>query len=210
MTSIERTKDDVDSGTVLKKLLLSDIGPFDILELEFDPHWNILLGDNGVGKSSIIKAIAVAILGEDSRAYAGRIIKSGKTNSAISIVTGRNTYTTKLFRKNGEAKVESIPGRPFEAEGWLAVGFPPLRTVSWARPKSPETETKGRPTADDLLPVVTGETDPRLDKLKQWIVNIDYWIKDARSRDHDASKYERLLKDFFSVVAKLTKGVQGG
>jgi hypothetical protein len=204
----ERTKDEIDTGTALKKIVLSNIGPFDSLELKLDPRWNILLGDNGVGKSSVVKSIATAILGQDSAAYAGRLIKSGKTQSVITLETGRNTYTTTLSRKNGEAKVESIPGRPFEGEGWLAVGFPPLRTVSWARPKAPEAETKGRPTPDDLLPVITGEPDPRLDKLKQWIVNIDYWIKDAQFRGNDSSKYERLLKDFFSVVATLTKGTK--
>ena len=194
----------VDPGTVLKKLSLTDVGPFEGLELDFEPRWNILLGDNGVGKSSIIKAIAIAILGEDSRAYAHRIIKSGKPNSTITLETGRNTYTTKLFRRNGEAAVESIPSRAFEAEGWLAIGFPPLRTVSWVRPKAAERETTARPTPEDLLPVLAGEADPRLDKLKQWIVNVDYQIKDARSRKQDPQQYERLLADFFEVVTELT------
>jgi predicted ATP-binding protein involved in virulence len=196
--------------TVLKKISVTDIGPFDKLELKFDPHWNILLGDNGVGKSSIIKAIAIAILGEDSRSYAQRIIKAGKPNSTITLESGRATYTTRLFRKNGEARVESIPGRAFEAEGWLAVAFPPLRTVSWIRPTSAETGTTGRerPTTDDLLPVIAGEADPRLDKLKQWIVNVDYRIKDAKSRKEDPAKYERLLNDFFNVVRDLTEGTK--
>jgi predicted ATPase len=193
-----------DPGTVLKKISLTDVGPFESLELNFDPRWNILLGDNGVGKSSIIKAIAIAILGEDSRAYAHRIIKSGKPNSTITLETGRNTYTTKLFRRNGEATVESVPSRAFEAEGWLAIGFPPLRTVTWVRPKAAERETTARPTPEDLLPVLAGEADPRLDKLKQWIVNVDYQIKDARSRKQDPQQYERLLHDFFNVVTELT------
>lgn len=194
--------------TVLKRISVNDIGPFEGLTINFDPNWNILLGDNGVGKSSIIKAIAIAILGEESKSYAQRIIKAGKPNSTITLESGRATYTTKLFRKNGEARVESIPGRAFEAEGWLAVAFPPLRTMSWTRPSSAETGTTGRerPTTDDLLPVIRGEADPRLDNLKQWIVNVDYRIKDARSRKQDATVHERLLKDFFSVVGQLTKG----
>ena len=194
---------------VLKRISVNDIGPFDSLTLTFDPNWNILLGDNGVGKSSIIKAIAIAILGEDSKAYAQRIIKAGKPNSTITLESGRATYTTKLFRKNGEAKVDSIPGRAFEAEGWLAVAFPPLRTMSWARPTA-NTGTTGsqRPTTDDLLPVIRGEADPRLDDLKGWIVNVDYRIKDAKSRKQDPEPFERLLKDFFNVVSQLTTGTR--
>jgi predicted ATPase len=196
----------VDPGTILKRLSLTNVGPFENLELTFDRRWNILLGDNGTGKSSIIKAIAIAILGEDSKSYAHRIIKSGKPNSVITLETGRNTYTTKLFRKNGEAQVESVPSRAFEAEGWLVIGFPPLRTVSWVRPKAAESDTTGRqrPTPEDVLPVIVGEADPRLDKLKQWIVNVDYQIKDAISRKEPPDEYERLLKDFFDVVGKLT------
>jgi predicted ATPase len=200
-----------DSGreaSLLKKISLTDVGPFESLDLNFDPHWNILLGDNGTGKSSVIKAIAIAILGDDSRAYAQRIIKSGKPGSVITLETGRNTYTTKLFRKNGEASIQSIPGRAFEAEGWLVIGFPPLRTVSWVRPTTTETQTRGRPKTEDLLPVISGEADPRLDKLKQWIVNVDYWIKDARSRNENPQQYERLLRDFFSVVSQLTTGTR--
>jgi len=79
-----------------------------------------------------------------------------------------------------------------------------LRTVSWVRPKAAERETTARPTPEDLLPVLAGEADPRLDKLKQWIVNVDYQIKDARSRKQDPQQYERLLADFFEVVTELT------
>jgi predicted ATPase len=204
----ERLEERSERESLLKKISVTDVGPFEKLELNFDPHWNILLGDNGVGKSSIIKAIAISILGEDARVYAHRLIKSGKPNSTIILETGRNLYTTNIFRRNGEARVESIPGRAFEAEGWLAIGFPPLRTMSWVRPTTTETYGRGRPKTEDLMPVVIGEADPRLDNLKKWIVNVDYWIKDARSREGNWQQFQRLLDDFFKVVSELTTGTK--
>ena len=61
--------------TWLAKVRLENIGPFESLELELDRQWNILLGDNGVGKSNIIKAIAVGMLGRDAVSFADRIVR---------------------------------------------------------------------------------------------------------------------------------------
>lgn len=195
----------------LSSIRLENIGPFDSLDLELDSRWNILLGDNGVGKSSILKAIGVAICGKDAQGYAGRIIKAGKTHGAVTLTTKRgNQYVTKLFAtSSGPAELESVPGRPLEAEGWLALGFPPLRTVSWDRPRAPETVAKALPTADDLLPLIKGVPDPRLDKLKQWIVNLDYRSKNEQvETGSNGGRYEKLLSEFFQIFGRLTEGVK--
>jgi len=160
----------------LKELSLKNIGPFDSLEIKFDANWNILLGDNGVGKSSILKAIGIALSGERAQPFAARLIKAGADEGTITLKTDKGTvYETKLISKGDEAEVVSTTARPLVAEGWLALGFPPLRTTSWERPK-PDVDTSGktRSTPDDILPLVKGDTDPRLDKFKQWIVTIDY------------------------------------
>lgn len=48
---------------ILKKLNISNFKMFDNLELHFEPGFNLLLGDNGVGKTTILEAAAVAISG---------------------------------------------------------------------------------------------------------------------------------------------------
>lgn len=198
-----------DSITQLNRIQLENIGPFERLELKLEPNWNILLGDNGVGKSNILRAIAVAICGKDAQPYAGRLIKAGKTSASIILETDRNVYKTDLLTTtSGPAQLETIPVRPLEAEGWLAIGFPALRTVSWERPKAPEQIAKSFPTAGDLLPLIKGEADPRLDNLKQWIVNLDYLSKHEQSRTGDGGAYEKLLDKFFEYVAVLTEGIR--
>jgi len=193
----------------LKRIRLDNIGPFNNLELELDQHWNILLGDNGVGKSTIIKAIALGICGRDAQPYADRLIKVGKTSGMIILeTTDGNEYVTELLRtsRKGEAEIKSKPGRPLEAEGWLAIGFPPLRTVSWERSKGPQLEEgRRRPTSDDLLPLVKDDLEPRLDTLKQWIINLDYRIKDERNRKGEDKRYEKLLQELFQIIDCLTK-----
>jgi energy-coupling factor transporter ATP-binding protein EcfA2 len=193
----------------LKRLTLDNIGPFDHLELDLDPGWNILLGDNGVGKSNVLKAIAVAICGRDARTYANRLIKVGKPQGSILLETDRGTtYRTELVPGGVEAEVISVPGRPLEAEGWLAIGFPPSRMFSWDRPKGPEVRIERRPSSEDLLPLIQGVPDPRMDKLKQWLLNLDYWIKDAREKKEDWQRYERLREEFFNIIRKLTVGTK--
>lgn len=189
------------------RVRLENIGPFDNLELELNQHWNILLGDNGVGKSTIIKAIAVGICGRDAQPYADRLIKVGKNSGRITLETADgDKYVTELLRtsREGEAEVISRPGRPLEAEGWLAVGFPPLRTVSWEQSKGPQLEEGSSiPTVDDLLSLVKGDPDPHLDELKQWIINLDYRI----SREGENKRYEKVLQEFFRIIGRLTENV---
>jgi WD40 repeat protein len=164
----------------IRKLILEDIGPFPRLELDFAKEWNwkILLGNNGVGKSTILKAIATAIIGSDARSYAARLVRAGATRGRITLTTEGNPsgYITEIYTKDmtSEAEVVSIPSRPMEAEGWLALGFSPLRVVTWMASSGAQAIVqKGRPSADDLVPLLSGEPDPRMDRLKQWIVNLD-------------------------------------
>jgi hypothetical protein len=191
----------------IRRLLLENVGPFESLDLALHPRWNILLGDNGTGKSTILRAVATAIAGEDAGPFAHRLLRSGQTSAAITLETARNTYRTGLHGNSTRAELLSIPGRPLEAEGWLAVGFPALRTVSWNRPKAAESEVRGRPTPADLLPLVQGDPDPRLDKLKQWIVNLDYWSKDEQTRTGSPGRYGALIHTFFRIVGEITEGL---
>lgn len=163
----------------IRRIVLEDIGSFEKLELDFARNkWKILLGDNGVGKSTILKAIVVAIIGNDARSYAGRLVRAGKTRGRITLFTERNPhgYITEILTKDmlSDAEIVSIPSRLMEAEGWLALGFSPFRMVTWTASSGPQQIVqKGRPTADDLIPLLAGEADPRIDRLKQWIVNLD-------------------------------------
>jgi hypothetical protein len=194
----------------LRKMILKNVGPFENLELDLSGHWSVLLGDNGVGKSNILKALAIAIAGSDARPWAGRVVRAGQTAASIHIVTDKNPqgYVTEIYRKDAESDVISLPSRCLEAEGWVALGFPPLRTVSWQASEGPQTMGKSRPSAEDVLPLVRGEADPRMDKLKQWIVNLDSADKAERLQGKTDTRPARTLVKFFEIVTRLTDGLQ--
>lgn len=193
--------------TRLRRVHLVDVGPFEKLTVDLDDDWNVLLGDNGVGKSSILKAIALAICGEAGQAHAERLIRVGRNRATITLETAEGRrYVTKIRRDEGEVKVTSRPERPLEIEGWLALGFPPLRGLSRTRSQGPEPlQPRRRLDPEDLLHLLRGGNDPRINGLKQWIVNLDY-----RAVKEKVSQSKRLYDDFWQVVETLTVGVTFG
>ena len=190
----------------LARITLENIGPYHHLLLDLDPGWNVLLGDNGVGKSTILKAIALVYAGEEALGYADRLLRTGTSRGSIRIETrsGRS-FHTELLRSTSGVTVRHSPGVTLEAEGQVVMGLPPLRALTWRRESSPSgSETPKRPTPSDLLPLLAGETDPRLDSVKQRIVNCDYRIKDAISKGEDSTSAQRLLDDLVAGIQLLT------
>jgi predicted ATPase len=56
-------RQDQETGTLLKRLVIKNFRQFETLNLEFDPDLNILVGDNDAGKSTILQAIELALSG---------------------------------------------------------------------------------------------------------------------------------------------------
>lgn len=141
------------------------------------------------------------------------MLKNGSSSGQITLETdNKTTYVTTIERDQSgtEAEIVSTTARPLESEGWLAVGFPPLRTTSWVPPKGPDSDIKvrSRPVAEDLLPLIRGDVDPRLDKLKQWIVNLDYLsIKSGADGKSQDGHYRELLNKVFSGISSVTEGM---
>jgi AAA domain, putative AbiEii toxin, Type IV TA system/SIR2-like domain len=204
----------------LQSVTLTNIGPFDKLEMNLDAGWTILLGDNGVGKSTVLRAIAVGLAGSEAADFAGRLLKAGKELEGGSITlhtdNGR-AYTTRIS-KGDRTIVQSDTSRPLESESWLALGFPPLRSFTLAPVGDLPSKGLQRLTADDLLPLVRGDVDPRPDRLKAWLIDLDYRDKDQRLSNRNLWSYFRagesqtqfttLLEQFFRVIRKLTPGLR--
>jgi predicted ATPase len=188
----------------LAKLTLTNIGPFESLELLLHEGWNVLLGDNGMGKSTILKAVAAAIAGEEATPYAARLLKAGKTSGAVQLTTSTgDVYVLEILKSESGVFLRSIPLRPLDREGWLTLGFPPLRTISWERAQPYDSLVERRAVALDVLPLCQGEPDPRLDHLKSWLLWLDHSIMSSQ----DADLYRRLRNEFYRVVNEVMPGM---
>jgi energy-coupling factor transporter ATP-binding protein EcfA2 len=192
----------------LRKVRLTNIGVFTNLEVDFSDGWNLILGNNGSGKSTILRAIALALCGNDNAALVAgqRLLRQDATAGKIELTVGDVTYETSL-RRDPRTRRVSIAGSPtpLQKRDWVVLGFPPLRGISLNNPVGPGAGGSPDPQVEDLIPVITGAFDTRLDSLKQWLVNLEVNSSGTVSKDV-ATRNQRLLQSFFSLLTKLIPG----
>jgi hypothetical protein len=189
---------------VLKHVHLENIGPFESLDLDLTTSWNILLGDNGVGKTVVLKAIAAALCGKDTETGpVERLLRAG-TDSGLIRLKAQEEYTVKLQRgSDGKVTITPTSLSPMVYENALVLGFPALRAISWDRPKGPDPKRKASvpASAADLLPLLRGEPDSRISDIKQWLINLDW-------RSAQDARAGRQLQRFFEALQTLTQGLR--
>ena len=191
----------------ITRVELRNIGPFAHCVLDLNERWTVILGDNGVGKSTVLRAIAVGICGKATEPFAERLLKSGTGSGEIRISFGNREYLTTIVRRSGGGvAVEAQSGVPLEREQVLVVGYPALRTVGTQR-NSTVSSSPQRPNPGDLIPLTSEEPDPRLDNIKAWIIQI-YNLKNSEDTPPpERERYSALYDRVFSLLSTLAAGV---
>jgi len=196
---------------VLESVQLTNIGPFGTLDLPLAPGWNVLLGNNGCGKSTILKAIAAGLCGDNDRAKraARPLLRRGENlrRGSVSLRISGRQFETELTREGAHIAVRSKQVTPLEARNWVVLGFPPLRgafTGSVQDPDVADTDGSPDPEVDDLLPLLVGSIDQRMDSLRQWLFNTHLRAEEKGPR---GERYGNLLQSFYRLLSSLTEGV---
>ena len=162
---------------------LRNIGPFETLDLllatepadnEQARPWTVIFGSNGMGKSTILRAMALALVGDDPRAAGAgaKLLKSGAGEGQIELRLGQETLRTLLLRDGNNVVVRPAQTTPVQAGFCLILGFPSLRGAPTPNPtglSTPEKAVAADPA--DLLPLLHGTVDDRLGNFKQWLLN---------------------------------------
>jgi len=187
----------------LRSLRLRNIGAFMSMELEFDPQWNILLGNNGCGKSTIVKAIAAGLCGEEEEARipTGQMLRTSTNDAEIDLTVGKQSYETRITRTSSGIEITSQRATPLERGNWPVLGFPALRGSS-AASSTVQRSHAGRPSINDVLPVLSGMADKRMGVIKRWIIDLE---GDAKRGDERANN---LVALFFDLIQDLTPGTR--
>jgi predicted ATP-binding protein involved in virulence len=206
----------------LKKLRLQNIKCFEDVTLEF-PHrdrdysgWNVILGGNGLGKSTIVRCIAESIIGYpyisiiDNNQWVARRAKGGSIgcvlvetqfddsglqmpvpNRKILLIAPKQlNLDCSLDRRSGRGKPENSPG-------WLACGYGPYRRLD------------DRAFPFPLPPMHA----PFLTILNEWmgISEPFSWIRQiyAQSLDPKAANRAALAKEFPILIAVINALLPG-
>jgi energy-coupling factor transporter ATP-binding protein EcfA2 len=182
-SAVEQAGDQRAPTWELRTLRVTNIGPFHEAEFEIDREWTVILGDNGAGKSSLIKAIALALCGDDERVarLGPQLLRAGADAGAIELEVGGDVLRTELVRDAGYIRVNPRGVSPVQSGALLALGFPPMRGVTSGEAMESPSGHDLPPVTDDLIPLLAGPVDHRLDDLKQWIVNMAE-VEDGESR----------------------------
>lgn len=189
----------------LRKLVLQNIGPFEHQELAFGDSWNVILGDNGVGKTIVLRAIAAALAGQEAPPEAtSRLLRTGAAKGKIEVHVGasQTSSVVELSRDlDGRVKVVSASLSPLRLGNWLVLAFPALRAMTYGA--TPDRGPPQRPSAADVAPLLINAPDTRLSDLKAWLIELKVR---ATLNDPDGSA-ARIFKRFFEVLATLTPDV---
>lgn len=192
----------------ITRLALTNVGPFSDLSLDLRPGWNVLLGDNGCGKTSVLRAIGLALAGTDPRAAVAsqRQLRAAETTGAITITTDRGKYSTSLGRLPTEVRTTAAADTLTQQGRWLTLAFPAIRGLSSRAISGPTSVTPPVPGAHDLLPLLEGAADSRLDDTRQWIVNTALRV-DSNEPAEIRERHGRLLARWFSILRELMPGL---
>lgn len=196
------------SSAKLRRVQLTNIGAFESLTLDdLQSSWNMFLGNNGTGKSTILRAIALGLCGDDPEAMisAERLLRYGTRTGRIELQVGDITYRTDLLREGERVVVRSAQIAPLQ-KGSVVLGFPPLRGVSQREPTGISPPGPSMPRVADLLPLIRSTIDTRLDSLKDWLVNLDANSKLTDIPKAEAQRSERTIVAFFDLLRRMTPG----
>lgn len=192
----------------IRTLHLENIGNFISIDIKFADSWTLFLGDNGGGKSTILRAITLALAGNDPRgeAMAARLLRMGERTGAIDLTLGSSgglTLKTRLTRDGNRVVVSAAQITPLQASQGIVLGFPAVRGVTTTQSTGPTRMSTPEPSVDDVLPLLQEKIDTRLNQLKQWVINTA-----IQSEDKPDSRQARMFSTFRQILRDVVPGRQ--
>lgn len=186
-------------------------------KLEFSPGINVLVGANGIGKSTIFEAIGYALFGVDAQSFVGnvdRFVSIGAKRGEIKLVfrpaDGNDYRVCRTVGGAGKWLLEKQVGGDFEVEEHkdgkeTESRLKKLLNLDNGRSLAEQFELVIGPFQHDFLgPFVIKQATKRRDKFDE-ILGIDAWRKTFNETKHLGKAIEGKLRELQAALQPLTQ-----
>ncbi len=194
----------------LRSIHLKNFKCFDDIELSFAEEdgtirkWTLLLGENGTGKSALLKAIALVTSGSnaltDLLTDTDDWIRHGEEECMISAVLGMESGEKEisLSIKRGEDRLDVIRHNedelaPLDEERYLVVGYGASRRLSSSESWRMMAPGMFRAIRADNIATLFNP-DAVLTPIETWAMSLDYEYKDG------VHFVQKVLEDFLPGI----------
>lgn len=214
---------------VLKRLELSNIQHLQFINVDLSRRINCIIGENGIGKTSILRAIALALVGvtetsidmennrlknflsieavnERGNVYAemGRIALqyqiSDTSHTNIIEFKGRDNFVDNIEDIGDEDSFLAAKGDYLNT---LTIGFPQVQTKSGDPTFEALPLHKDRPNLNDLLPLIYDTPDNRLHNFEDWLIDL-YNTTNKKLVEQAKAPEKRIIELVFEIISELT------
>ncbi|MFT4925300.1 MAG: putative ATPase/transcriptional regulator with XRE-family HTH domain [Phenylobacterium sp.] len=207
---------------IFKQLTLTNIGVYEQLEIDFNAELTVLIGLNGAGKSTILKALALATLGQahsdNDDAVAADLLRitgnqGGNTRwqplgkiMLTAIVNGQSVSNTIELNYDAGSNQVKIKGQRFaelfndndkDSLVQLMLGIGEQRSTKQKAPFRRVRNEILTPKARDLLSLIDGDEQACIAGFSQWLGNLAFDVSQG-----DSVK-QALIDSCFAVFSAL-------
>lgn len=181
----------------IHSILIKDIGPIKDLDLKFDNHFNIICGQNGIGKTTILDCLAQSFSVNQItvRKTAGTEKGSWKIDISRNGVGTNRTFETTSFHPN-ENTHKSINGQGFYENSNDIIVFKTHRDIQYTKLSSLAVDPI-KETAHFAQETLIGSLP---NELKNWFVNRLLFSAQPGTLDENQLKNYELAKTCFNVL----------
>ncbi|MFC0875762.1 AAA family ATPase [Saccharicrinis sp. FJH2] len=210
----------------LTNIELTNIGHFSNISIPISKNVCCIVGENGTGKSTILKAIALATIGNDfdsinkNEIYKLLRIKELDDNSNIKYYNGRikldytidgDSYINEIsiinnnedgsfsIMKRGDFEI-STTGQNLKS---LILGFPQIRG-GFINKSNSLIKKLNQPHIDDILPLINDTESNRLSSYGNWIAQLFFdAVKKEYEKDLKVKEWQ-IIKKAFEVISSFS------
>ena len=189
----------------ISRLELEGIGRFQSLSLDFNERANVLVGENGTGKSTLLRAIVGACSSHDQSSHfeISQLLSPDRDDGSICLWIDGQPYQTGIKRRGPAIEVLPPNLTPIESKQIPVFAFPATRGARIAARSLDHYFASPSPESGDILPVLHNRIDDRIADVKRWIVD-----EFGSGMTEKGQKYSERLAEFLGILEDILGGAR--